>query len=153
MKHSPEELEKMIHQTLRSLPDRRAPRSLEARVMAAIAAREALPWWRQSYRAWPMAARLAFVVVSVGLAAGLMLGTVWAMTDLRSSDVSQVVATPLLWIEMARNAIASLTHVGAVIVRQIPPLWLYGGLAVFAAAYATMFGIGAAAYRTLIARR
>ena len=121
--------------------------------MAAIAAREALPWWRQSYRAWPMAARLAFVVVSVGLAAGLMLGTVWAMTDLRSSDVSQVVATPLLWIEMARNAIASLTHVGAVIVRQIPPLWLYGGLAVFAAAYATMFGIGAAAYRTLIARR
>lgn len=153
MKPSPEELEKMIHQTLRSLPDRRAPRSLEARVMAAIAAREALPWWRQSYRAWPMAARMAFVVVSAALAVGLMFGTVWATMDLRSGDLSQLFATPLLWIEMARGAIASLAHVGGVIVRQIPTLWLYGGLAVFAAAYATMFGIGAAAYRTLIARR
>ena len=153
MKHSPEELEKMIHGTLRSLPERRAPRSLETRVMAAIAAREAMPWWRQSYRAWPMAARLAFVVVSVALAAGLMLATVWAMTDLRSSDVSRFFATPLLWIEVARDAMTSMANIGAVIVRQIPTLWLYGGLAVFAAAYAAMFGIGAAAYRTLIARR
>ncbi len=153
MKPSPEELEKMIHETLRSLPERRAPRSLESRVMAAIAAREALPWWRQSYRAWPLAARVVFVVVSVGLAAGLMLATVGAMTDLRGSDVSRFFATPLLWIEIARNAMASMASVGAVIVRQIPTLWLYGGLAVFVAAYVAMFGIGAAAYRTLIARR
>lgn len=41
---SPQDLEKLIHQTLRALPDRKAPRSLEHRVLAAIAARQALPW-------------------------------------------------------------------------------------------------------------
>lgn len=153
MKRSPEELEKLIHETLRSLPERRAPRSLEARVMAAVAAREALPWWRQSYRAWPMAARVAFLVLSGSLAFGVMVAAVWVMADFRGSDLAQVFATPLLWIELVRGAVAGLAGFCAILVRQIPPLWLYGGLALFAAMYATLFGIGAAAYRTLIARR
>ena len=34
-------------------------------------------------------------------------------------------------------------------IASIPPLWLYGGLAFVAALYATFFGLGAAAYRTL----
>lgn len=153
MKPSPEELEKLIHQTLRSLPERRAPRSLEARVMAAIAQREARPWWRQSYRAWPMAARVTFLVLSGTLAIGAMLATVWVMSGFRSSEVAHALATPLLWIELVRNAVVGIGQFCALIVRQIPPLWLYGGLALFAAMYATLFGIGAAAYRTLIARR
>lgn len=153
MKPSPEELEKLIHDTLKSLPPRRAPRSLEQRVHAAIAARVALPWWKQSYRAWPIAVRLAFLVISGALAVGLMLATVWVMTGFQSSELAQAFATPLLWIELARNAVAGIGNVCAVVVRQIPPLWLYGGLAAFAAMYAALFGIGAAAYRTLIARR
>ena len=32
---------------------------------------------------------------------------------------------------------------------NIPSLWLYGGLAVIAALYATFFGLGAFAYRTI----
>lgn len=121
--------------------------------MAAIAAREALPWWRQSYRAWPAAARVVFLAVSGALSVGLMLATVWLMTDFRSSDVAQVLATPLLWIELARDSLSGVSRVCGVIARQIPTVWLYGGLAVFAAMYATMFGIGAAAYRALIVRR
>jgi len=35
MKPTPEELERIIHQTLRSLPPRRAPHSLESRVLVA----------------------------------------------------------------------------------------------------------------------
>ena len=35
--HDPEKLERLIHQTLRSLPNRRAPHTLEARVLAALA--------------------------------------------------------------------------------------------------------------------
>ena len=38
---NPEQLEKMVHAALRSLPDRRAPASLEARVLAAVQARAA----------------------------------------------------------------------------------------------------------------
>ena len=32
---------------------------------------------------------------------------------------------------------------------DIPSLWLYGGLTVIAALYATFFGLGAFAYRTI----
>ena len=38
-----EKLERAIHQTLRALPPRRAPRSLEDRVFAELARRAALP--------------------------------------------------------------------------------------------------------------
>jgi hypothetical protein len=39
------------------------------------------------------------------------------------------------------------------ILRSIPLLWLYVGAAAIAALYATLFGLGAAAYRTLYAGR
>jgi hypothetical protein len=37
----------------------------------------------------------------------------------------------------------------AVLFRVIPPLWLYGSLAIGIFLYVTLFGLGAAAYRTL----
>ncbi len=40
-------------------------------------------------------------------------------------------------------------ELAALIVRAVPPEWLYAGLAVSAALYAALFGLGAAAYRTL----
>ena len=79
MKHSPEDLEKFIHQTLRALPARRAPHSLESRVRAAIAARAALPWWRQSFARWPLAARVAFFIGSAGVAKVALMAAVWVL--------------------------------------------------------------------------
>ena len=40
-----------------------------------------------------------------------------------------------------------------VLYRSIPPLWLYGGLAFVALMYATLLGLGTAAYRMLYAQR
>jgi len=37
----------------------------------------------------------------------------------------------------------------ALLVRLIPPLWIYAGLAVGAMLYVMLFGLGAAAYRML----
>jgi hypothetical protein len=37
----------------------------------------------------------------------------------------------------------------ASLVRAVPPTWLYEGAAVGAVLYALLFGLGAAAYRTL----
>ena len=47
-RQNPDNLEQLIDRTLRELPLRRAPRTLETRVLAAIAARQALPWWKRS---------------------------------------------------------------------------------------------------------
>lgn len=153
MKRSPEELEKFIHQTLRSLPDRRAPRSLEDRVFAAIAARASLPWWKQSYAQWPLAARCAFLVFSGAIVHLALMATVWVMSSSGGAHLASTVAAEFAWVARVNAAIAGINHLFSVIVRSIPPVWLYGSLAVFAAVYAMLFGLGATAYRTLYAHR
>ena len=149
----PEKLERLIHQTLRSVPDRRAPFSLEGRVLAAIAAQAALPWWRKSFLQWPLAAQVAFLVVIAGVVKLVMLGLVWATGDFEFVQFRNAFATQFSWIELIGSAVAGVADFCAVVFRAIPPLWLYGGLAVLASLYATLFGLGAAAYRVLYAQR
>ncbi len=144
------DLEKPIHQVLRTLPARRAPRSLEARVMAAIAQQEALPWWRQSFVHWPLAARGAFFVVTAVLAAAVILICFRTSGEVQAASL---MAGPLaLW----GNVTAIVGGVGnffGVVLRSIPSLWLYGGLAFVGIMYAALFGLGAAAYRSLFVQR
>lgn len=153
MKRSPEELEQFIHQTLRSLPDRSAPRSLEARVLAAIEARASLPWWKQSYAQWPLAARCAFLVASGAMAAVVLLATVWVMSGAEGAYLAATLTREFAWITRISAAVVGIGEFCAVLLRSIPPVWLYGGLAALAAVYATLFGLGATAYRTLYANR
>lgn len=153
MKRSPEELEKFIHQTLRSLPDRRAPRTLEARVLAAIAARAELPWWKQSYARWPLAVRCAFLLVSGAIAKAVIMATVWAMSGAEGAQLAHTVASEFAWVSRLSAMMTGIADLGALLLRSIPPIWLYGSLAGFALIYATLFGLGATAYRTLYANR
>jgi hypothetical protein len=153
MKRSPEDLEKFIHQTLRSLPARRAPHSLESRVRAAIAARAALPWWRQSFAQWPLAARVAFVIGSAGLAKLAIMAVVWAMAGYDGAQFASAFSTQLAWYQAAASVVTGVTNFCGTLYRSIPPLWLYGGLAFVAVMYAALFGLGATAYRTLYANR
>ena len=153
MKPSPEQLEKIIHETLRSVPAHRAPRSLENRVLAAIEARAARPWWRQSFAQWPMAARVAFVVSSAGVAKLALMVTVWVMAGFDGAQYASAFSTQLAWVETASAIMQGVADFCGTVYRGIPPLWLYGGLAFVATMYAALFGLGAAAYRTLYANR
>ncbi len=152
MKPSPENeqnLERLIHQTLRSLPDRRAPRSLESRVLAAIEARAARPWWQKSFAQWPVAARATFLVVSTFS----LLFAAWFAGVFSLTPVADVVVAKFSWVTALRSAMAELGEVGALLFRNIPAMWLYGALAAVGLLYATLFGLGATAYRTLYAQR
>lgn len=153
MKRSPEDLEKLIHQTLRSLPARRAPHSLESRVRAAIEARSAQPWWKQSFAQWPMAARVAFFIGSAGLAKLAIMAVVWAMGGFESTQFVNAFSTQFAWLQAITATFAGIGNFFATVYRSIPPLWLYGGLAVVATLYTALFGLGAAAYRMLYANR
>jgi hypothetical protein len=153
MNHSPDQLEKFIHQTLRSLPAPRAPHSLEARVLAALEARAALPWWKQSFARWPMAARVAFFIGSAGVAKLGLMAAVWVMAGFDRVQFTSAFSTQFTWIQTASAVVAGVADFFGVLYRSIPPLWLYGGLAFVALMYAALFGLGAAAYRTLYANR
>lgn len=144
-----EKLERLIHRTLRELPPRRAPGSLEGRVLAELERRAALPWWRQNFAHWPLAVRAGFVVVSAGLAKVVLMAAVWAMAGFDAAQFPNAFAPQLAWLQAALDLAGTAANAGGAIFRSLPPLWLYGGAAFFATLYAVLFGVGAAAYRTL----
>jgi|UniRef100_UPI004049E62F hypothetical protein len=147
---NPEELEKLIHRTLRSLPDRPAPRSLESRVLAAIAARQSLPWWHQSFTHWPVAARGAFLVLSGALAATLIILVIRAGAE---TTTSTLFSGPMALLGQLKAGANGILNFGSLIFRSIPSWWIYGGLTFMAFMYATLIGLGATAYRTFFNNR
>jgi hypothetical protein len=146
MKPTPEQVERLIDAALRDQPLQRAPSDLESKVMAALAHRAATPWWRSSFAHWPTAARVLFLVASavfvkLGLdAAALVLGPI----DPAAS--SAALFAELTWIH------ALFISIGAVL-RSLPSWLVYGGVTVLGVLYLMLFGVSAAAYRTLYASR
>ena len=72
-----QDLEKLIDRELRSLPAPAAPETLAPRVMAAIAARAALPWHRQTWFEWPRGWQIASAALTVAFLATLMTLAPW----------------------------------------------------------------------------
>jgi len=145
-----QKLERALTQALTGLPLRRAPSTLELRVVNELERRAALPWWRVSFAHWPAAPRVAFVAVCVALVAATILGGVFAFVGDRSFN--EVAALVLSWAHPFLAVVSSAGGVASLLVSIIPPLWLYGGMALGIMLYVVLFGLGAAAYRTLYLR-
>jgi hypothetical protein len=142
---SEQKLERALTEALKGLPLRRAPGTLEARVVDELERRAALPWWRVSFTHWPAAARVAFVIVCIALVAATFLGGVFAFVGNRSFN--EAAALVLSWVQPFLAVMSSAGGVATLLVRVIPPLWLYGGMALGIMLYLALFGLGAAAYR------
>lgn len=131
-------LAKRVDAELRALPLVRAPAALQARVLAELARRQALPWWRQSFRDWPMAAQWAFAV----LALGLMHGVLGSLAASGALQVFQTVAGSLaVFAAVARDLLAAL-----------PPQWLLILTMTLLSSVALLLASGALVYRTLHTR-
>jgi hypothetical protein len=141
------EMEARLGQALRMLPDRRAPATLESRVLDALARRTPLPWWRRSFGEWPAAARIAFGVTSTLLVVLTVLAAAAANANLGSLGASHALATPVLHdasvlFVIMRTLSVSLTSI-------LSSSWVLGCLSASAALYAALFGLAIAGYRTL----
>jgi hypothetical protein len=144
-----DKLEASIHRVLRGLPDRKAPSSLEARVLAELSRRASLPWWRKSFAHWPSAVRGCFFVVAA-LAATLVVAGCFVLGH--SSGASQVtsgIASSRAWFVVGRDIVDAGAFRVKTFLAGIPPLWLYGGAATLALCYAAVAAAGAATYRAL----
>jgi hypothetical protein len=137
-----QQLERFIDQALRDQPVRRAPLDLESKVMAEIARRAAAPWWQSSFAGWPLAARLLFIVASAGLITLVLKASAMIIDPMKPRALFAEVA----WIPSLFMTIGSVLH-------DLPSFWVYGGVAILGALYLTLFGVSAAAYRTLYAPR
>lgn len=139
---SPDELERFAQRALHGLPDLKAPAALEARVLGALAARGALPWWRRSFGDWPGAARVGFVLLSLALVAlTVQLGT-----------GARLSAVPAEWLARGDALIGGVGGFFALVGRLVPTGWLAAALAVGAGLYAALFGLGAVLYRYVYLR-
>ena len=140
--HEPHDrLEHLIARTLRQQPPRRAPATLEARVLMQVRARATSPW-RKGFAHWPGSARFAFFVASVGFVKAGLLIAAWISAPLDATARVLDLPPQLAWAEALLVVIATVS-------RSLPSLWLHAGIAIIALLYAALFGIGASAYRTL----
>jgi hypothetical protein len=146
-RNTDEALERLLDHTLRDLPPRRAPQSLEGRVTAALAQRAAGSPGRWSFVLWTGPARAGFVAICSAVMALTLLGGGTAVTALQRLPLAA--APPLAWARHALTVTGAAAELAAVLVRTVPAAWAYGGLAASAALYALLFGLAGAAFRTL----
>lgn len=137
-----DELERQLTRALREQPLRRAPSTLERRVLAQIESGAAATSWRRGFAHWPVAARLVFLAASVGVVKLALSMAMWIATPLESPALSVDLPSQVAWLQTLMVAIASVA-------RTVPSLWVHAGLGVLAIMYAALFGIGASAYRTM----
>ncbi len=133
------ELERLVHGLCRAQPPRSAPPELQARVLAAVAAREARPVLRRSVPHWPPALRIAFAL------AALLAATV----SLRL----QPAGLPLGWLRDVAACIGFAGALGHLLVgsaaHAVPTAWLYAVGLQLTALYAALIGSAFLTFRTL----
>lgn len=147
-----QKLESFINKAVRDLPSRRAPASLESRVQAEILRRASLPWWRKNFAHWPIAAKGLFVLACAAIIKVLFMVPGWVMSEAGVAQIRGTFAAELQWFRIVRRLLETGMESGQALLAAIPPLWLYGGIAIVVTLYLTLFGLGAAAYRTLYVR-
>lgn len=142
-------LEKFIDRVSREQPALKAPGTLEARVIAELERRAALPWWRRSFAHWPVPMRGVFVAACAVI--------IWASLTPPMARLSSTVDAPLTWAYKAGASLSVINtvfgHAGAVVARSISPLWLYGAGLGICGLYVLFAGLCATTYRTLYVSR
>ena len=142
--------EQFVDAVLRRQPLRRAPAGFEARVLQRLAQQAARPWWVQGFSRWPKAAQLLFLPLAVGCVPLLFRAASSLSALLQTARQS----APLSAAQSAASTVSSLGHTAQtladVVMRAIPSIWIYGGVGLAALLYAALFGLCAAAFRTLV---
>lgn len=149
---SEEKLERLVSQVLRDQPLRRAPASLEMRVLGELAARARLPWWRRGIASWPAAVRIPVVVACAVCVPLVWILSLWLAGQLVSLATHPGVAGPIATLWDTGHAVASLGSLAAHILQSIPREWLVGGIIATTALYAALFALVAAGYWLLCSR-
>ncbi len=143
------QLERLIHGVLRDQPMRRAPASLESRVLARIQQQQqAMASRSMGFSRWPIAARIALLVALAIVAKFTLDAVVWVFST-PAPVVTHTVESSVTWAKSTASLFSSLLTLGQSLFNVIPGTWIALALAVAAGMYITLFVLGATAYRTL----
>ena len=137
---SPDPLEAWVHRALRELPEEPAPAPVTARVMAELARRAALPWWRRNPSSWPIALRVTLIVLPLGMAS-------------LTSPLPEALAIVARQLDLLRVVASALRLAASALWQQVPVDWISVlvmtvGLCAFAS-----LGLSVVARRLLVSAR
>jgi hypothetical protein len=130
-----------VDEAVRHMPMRRAPASLEVRVLDDIRRASRQAGWRRGFMHWSASIRAAFVIASLAAMVTLLWMGVGNVGDAESGVFA--------WLQ---PGMAAITLAGELTMRLgalIPTTWLYAVVGAGGLLYAALFGLGATAYRTL----
>jgi hypothetical protein len=145
--HPDEELEHLIDRELRRLPELPAPATLMPRVMQAIAARQAVPWWRKSFIHWPVSARLAFLAGSSALTA-LLVYLVWGFSSgVSLGGLGSEIQPWLSGLSAIRSLLETLGSAALVLAKSASNWLMWSAITMAAVSYLTTVGLGTVCWR------
>lgn len=147
LRNTPDSLERLVGNVLRDQPLRRAPASLEARVLARIQLLESGAWHTAGFLRWPIAARFALLVALLAIAKLTLDVVVWLFSS--DTPVTQTVENSVVWAKSTASVFSTMVSFGRALLDVIPSYWITLALVFSAGTYITLFVLGATAYRTL----
>jgi hypothetical protein len=142
----------LITAELRALPPLRAPAALQSRVIAELARRQALPWWRQSFRDWPMAAQFGFAMLALGLTHLLFWSPAGSALQELSESLRGLALGALHWVQVAASGMAIFRSVAGDLLAALPSRWLLAATLALVSSLLLLFASGSLVYRSLHTR-
>ena len=134
---------------LSALPLVPAPESLQRRVLAELALRQAQPWWRKSFHCWPFAAQWGFVVLALGLL-HLMLGWLFApVSEALAAALRRGGLVALHGMQAIAAGAAITGRVGRLLLAALPTIWSMVLMMTFFSSVVVLFTSGTLVHRTL----
>jgi hypothetical protein len=140
-------LEERIHQELAKVPERSAPVNLLSSVMAAVAQREARPWWRKPIPQWPRNNQAVFVTVMLAFVVCAAFGMWQAWPHAALQEIPAQAAAAMEPIRPAWSIMETLGGAGAIMLKSITQPWLIGFGVALLFIYLSCIGMGMAWYR------
>ena len=146
-------LEAEIDRQLKALPELVAPPSLASRVMAALARQANLPWYRQSWLAWPVPVRMFALVISLTLF-GVLCYAGWEFSQLPAfAVINGKLNTLFSGLSSIWNTVSVLLQALLLAIKHLGNWFIFGSLAAVALAYGMCVGLGSVYLRVAFAKR
>jgi len=152
-------LERLIQRALSELPQRRAPASLEQRVIEAIEGRAGHASQQESsggerirrggFGSWPLTVKAALIACCLASVIVVLVGLKELVTRIGLIAADPSIAGRVETLRHAGEAAAALGALPARLIRAVPADWLLGGLIATAVLYTVLFALVAIGYSTL----
>jgi len=147
------QLEARIDRVLKELPELTAPGTLMPRVLAAIAARQALPWYRQPWIVWPVSLRFATMLFLLASFGSLCIASFELTRAAGLATAMQEVSQTFSGLSSIWNVINVLLSAVVLVIKHLGTGFIIACCFAAALAYAICVGLGTACVRLAYARK